>query len=64
MLTRTLVEDLFSNAVLLVVGVGVLCLRDFCKRVAHSDCVYDANAGGLRIKLPTWREPDNAVELS
>ena len=54
-LTNTMTEDLVSNAVL---GIGMIlffCCRDLCKRVAHSECLYDAEHGGLRVKLPTWR---------
>jgi len=56
-ISQTFTEDLISNAILLVVGLGVVCLRDFCKRVSRSDCVFDSEAGGLKIKLPTWHEP-------
>ena len=53
-ITPTMKEDLLSNALL---GAGILLyytLRDLCKRISHSDCRYDADQGGLKIKLPTW----------
>ena len=56
-ITNTMWEDLVSNAVL---GAGLViyfCCRDLCKRVAHSDCYYDAQ-NGLKVKLPTWRGED------
>ena len=59
-LTETMTEDLVSNALLGLGMVLFFCCRDLCKRVAHSDCVYDAEHGGLRVKLPTWRgEPES-----
>ena len=58
-LTETMIEDLVSNAVLGLGMVLVMCCRDLCKRVAHSDCIYDAENGGLRVKLPTWRENED-----
>ena len=64
MVSDTLLEDLLANAVLGIGIVLVVCCRDLCKRVAHSDCVYDAEHGGLRLRLPTWREPtENPIEL-
>ena len=56
MITETLQEDLVSNGLLALVLVCVLCMRDFCKRVSHSDCSYDR---GLKIRLPTWRAQDD-----
>ena len=59
MISETLAEDLIANAALGVLLVAVVCLRDFCKRVSHSDCAYDK---GLKIKLPTWRaETENTA---
>ena len=58
-ITPTMKEDLVSNALL---GLGILLyytLRDLCKRVSHSDCSYDNEHGGLKIKLPTWRGDDD-----
>lgn len=63
MISDTLVEDLVSNAILLIVGVGVVCLRDFCKRVSQSDCIYDPEHGGLKIKLPTFRDPEEPEQV-
>ena len=57
-LTETMTEDLVSNALLGLGMVLFFCCRDLCKRVAHSDCVYDAEHGGLRVKLPTWRDTE------
>lgn len=51
MITETMTEDLVANALLGIVLIGVTCMRDFCKRVAHSDCAYE---DGLHIRLPTW----------
>lgn len=51
----TFQEDLVSNAVLALVGLCVVGLRDLCKRVSHSHCHYDAEKG-LDVRLPTWRE--------
>ena len=59
-LSDTMIEDLVSNAVLALGMVVVMCCRDLCKRVAHSECLYDQADGGLRVKLPTWRgDPEN-----
>ena len=58
--SATFQEDIVSN---LLLGAGMVlfvCSRDLCKRISHSDCVYDSDAGGLKIKLPTWREPEQA----
>ena len=58
-LTDTLKEDLVSN---LLLGIGMVLYfagRDLCKRIAHSDCQYDSNEGGLKIKLPTWRDDED-----
>ena len=52
-------EDLVSN---LLLGVGMVLYfagRDLCKRIAHSDCQYDSEHGGLKIRLPTWRGDDD-----
>ena len=58
-ISGTFGEDLAANAVLGVAMVIFFCARDFCKRISHSDCAYDQEHGGLRIKLPTYRErPD------
>ena len=53
MISDSLSEDLLANAILGIVLIGVSCLKDFCKRVSHSDCAVDAT-NGLSIKLPTW----------
>ena len=53
--SQTFLENVYANALLGVGMVMYLCLRDFCKRVSHSDCYYDQEHGGLKIKLPTWR---------
>ena len=55
-LTDTFQEDLVSNAVLGLGMVLFFCCRDLCKRVSHSECLYDAANGGLRVKLPTYRK--------
>lgn len=57
-MSDTFYEDLLANALLGAGMVVFIFCRDFCKRVSHSDCVYDNEQGGLKIKLPTWREPD------
>ena len=52
-LTPTMQEDLVSN---LLLGLGMVAyfgLRDLCKRISHSDCRYDREAG-LIFALPTW----------
>jgi len=57
-ISSTMKEDMIANALL---GAGILLyytLRDLCKRVSHSDCSYDNEHGGLKIKLPTWRESE------
>ena len=59
MLTDTFAEDLLSNLILGCGLVALVCLRDFCKRVSHSDCNVDDNK--INIKLPTWRA-DHTVE--
>ena len=57
-ISSTLSEDLIANGVLAIGMIVVMCLRDFCKRVSHSDCRYE---DGLKFKLPTYREdPDTA----
>jgi len=56
-MSQTLIEDLIANAVLGAAVVAFICLRDFCKRIAHSDCAFDSENGGLQIRLPTWH-PD------
>ena len=53
-------EDLISNAILGIVLISVTCMRDFCKRVSHSDCAYD---NGLQIRLPTWHAKDDDSEV-
>ena len=53
--SQTMWEDLVSNSILGLGMVLFFCCRDLCKRVAHSDCYYDAQ-NGLKLKLPTWRE--------
>ena len=53
MISETFSEDLIANAILGIILISVNCLRDFCKRVAHSDCAVDGE-NGLQIKLPTW----------
>ena len=60
--SETFKEDLVSN---LLLGIGMVLYfagRDLCKRIAHSDCQYDANEGGLKIRLPTWRTDADADE--
>ena len=54
-ISKTMWEDIVANALLGTGMVLYFCFRDFCKRVSHSDCVYDTE-NGLRLKLPTWRE--------
>ena len=54
MLSESFTEDLVANFILGVALDGVACMRDFCRRVSHSDCVLDKDRG-LAIKLPTWR---------
>ena len=54
MFTDSFLEDLVANSILGVGLVLVVCFRDFCKRVSHSDCVLDREHG-LAIRLPTWR---------
>ena len=58
MITESFQEDLIANLILGAVLVGAACLRDFCKRVSHSDCVLDRE-NGLAIRLPTWRPRDD-----
>lgn len=58
-ISTTMKEDLISNLILGAGFIIYMCSRDLCKRVAHSDCVYDSNDGGLKIRLPTWRETDD-----
>lgn len=58
MISETLAEDLIANSILGLSIVIVICMRDLCKRVSHSDCAYD---NGLKIKLPTWREEKEDV---
>ena len=58
MLSESFTEDLVANMILGIALVGVACMRDFCKRVSHSDCVLDKERG-LAIKLPTWRSRDD-----
>ena len=53
----TFQEDLISNAVLALLGLCVVGLRDLCKRVSHSHCRYDAEHG-LDVRLPTWHDPE------
>ena len=61
MALSTFHEDLIANGILALFGIIFLCGRDLCKRIAHSDCEFGEN--GLQIKLPTWREDDDAAEL-
>ena len=57
MLTDSFTEDLIANLILGIGLVTVACMRDFCKRGSHSDCVLDRESG-LQIKLPTWRNSE------
>ncbi len=62
-ISQTMVEDLISNAILGMGMVFYFCFRDLCKRVAHSDCYYDAT-NGLKVRLPTWREEEDEKETA
>ena len=61
MISETMTEDLIANGLLGFLLIGVACMRDFCKRVSHSDCIYNSEEGGLKIKLPTWRSNETEV---
>ena len=62
MLSESFTEDLVANMILGVALVGVACMRDFCRRVSHSDCVLDQE-NGWAIRWPTWRpEGDDSKE--
>ena len=56
-------EDLVANAILGAGMVLFFCCRDLCKRVAHSECAYDTEHGGLKIRLPTWRAEEPEAEV-
>jgi hypothetical protein len=57
-------EDMISNAILGAVMIVFMLLRDFCKRISHSECAYDAEHGGLKIRLPTWRPEQPNLEAN
>ena len=46
---------MLSNLILGVILVVLVALRDLCKRISQSDCEFGEH--GLRIKLPTFRDP-------
>ena len=54
-------EDLLSNLILGVILVVLVALRDLCKRISQSDCEFGEH--GLRIKLPTFRDPPTVAPV-
>jgi len=60
-MSETFGEDMLANGILYVAGTITLLMYAFCKRVSQSDCQYDPEHGGLKLKLPTYR--DRALEI-
>ena len=62
-MSETFSEDMLANGILYVAGTITLLMYAFCKRVAQSDCQYDPEHGGLKMKLPTFRDEQHPRAL-